>query len=281
MKEIGAPLGGELSGHICFADNYIGIDDAPYDACRLVDLLARKNRPFSELVAELPQYVATPEIRIEVDEKKKWEVVEQALEYFRKSHEVIDVDGARILFAWKKSDRLDDYHLHELDLASGKVRQLTFGLGFADYEGEFVEHCFTAFDFSGIELTPPTTTFDKEMTVQVGDKAVELYKLQHDGEWPGTVGNTTNWATFVAQMTLTTDRAGNPGGRLGPYLRTGIPENPFTGTNSGVVSTTDIVTPGTGWHFNPETGVVSDARDVHVGTLPDEGVPGQKGFDVG
>jgi phosphomannomutase/phosphoglucomutase len=98
MKEIGAPLGGELSGHICFADKYIGIDDAPYDACRLVDLLARKDRPFSEIVAELPQYVSTPEIRIEVDEEKKWEVVELALEHFRQSHEVIDVDGARVLF---------------------------------------------------------------------------------------------------------------------------------------------------------------------------------------
>ncbi|MFH1765159.1 MAG: phosphomannomutase/phosphoglucomutase [Gemmatimonadota bacterium] len=98
MKEIGAPLGGELSGHICFADKYIGIDDAPYDACRLVDLLARKNQPFSEVVAELPQYVSTPEIRIEVDEKKKWEVVDRALEHFRQSYEVIDVDGARVLF---------------------------------------------------------------------------------------------------------------------------------------------------------------------------------------
>jgi phosphomannomutase/phosphoglucomutase len=98
MKELGAPLGGELSGHICFADNYIGIDDAPYDACRLVDLLARKDRPFSEIVAELPQYVSTPEIRIEVDEEKKWEVVEAALEHFRRDHDVIDVDGARVLF---------------------------------------------------------------------------------------------------------------------------------------------------------------------------------------
>ncbi|NNM06652.1 MAG: phosphomannomutase/phosphoglucomutase [Gemmatimonadetes bacterium] len=98
MKELGAPLGGELSGHICFADNYIGIDDAPYAACRLVDLLARKDRPLSDLVADLPQYVATPEIRIEVDEEKKWEVVERALEHFRKSHDVIDVDGARVLF---------------------------------------------------------------------------------------------------------------------------------------------------------------------------------------
>ncbi len=98
MKELGAPLGGELSGHICFADDYIGIDDAPYDACRLVDLLSRADRSFSEIVADLPQYVSTPEIRIEVDETKKWEVVERALEHFSQSHDVIDVDGARVLF---------------------------------------------------------------------------------------------------------------------------------------------------------------------------------------
>ena len=98
MKDIGASLGGELSGHICFADKYIGIDDAPYDACRLVDLLARKKQSLSEMVAELPHYVSTPEIRIEVDEEQKWDVVERALEHFRMSHEVIDVDGARVLF---------------------------------------------------------------------------------------------------------------------------------------------------------------------------------------
>jgi phosphomannomutase/phosphoglucomutase len=98
MKEEQAPLGGELSGHICFADDYIGIDDALYDACRLVDLLARQEKPFSEMVASLPSYHSTPEIRIEVDEEKKWEVVERALEHFRKTHDVIDVDGARVLF---------------------------------------------------------------------------------------------------------------------------------------------------------------------------------------
>jgi phosphomannomutase / phosphoglucomutase len=98
MKETGAPLGGELSGHICFADEYIGIDDALYGACRLVDLLARRDGSFSQLVASLPRYVATPEIRIEVDERKKWEVVDRALEHFREGHEVVDVDGARILF---------------------------------------------------------------------------------------------------------------------------------------------------------------------------------------
>lgn len=98
MKAIGAVLGGELSGHICFADSYIGIDDAPYDACRLVDLLARNDRPLSEIVAELPHYVSTPEIRIEVDEERKWEVVDKALAHFKETHDVIDVDGARVLF---------------------------------------------------------------------------------------------------------------------------------------------------------------------------------------
>jgi phosphomannomutase/phosphoglucomutase len=98
MKEEGAPLGGELSGHICFADDYIGIDDALYDACRLVDLLAREDEPFSSLVEKLPAYVSTPEIRIEVDEEKKWVVVEEALAHFKRTHEVIDVDGARVLF---------------------------------------------------------------------------------------------------------------------------------------------------------------------------------------
>lgn len=50
----------------------------------------------------------------------------------------VSTDGQRILFAWKKSDRLDDFHLHELELASGRIRQLTFGLGFADYEGIYL-----------------------------------------------------------------------------------------------------------------------------------------------
>ncbi len=98
MKTEGAPLGGELSGHICFADDYIGIDDALYGACRLVDLLARKEEPFSALVDSLPTYVSTPEIRLEVDEELKWSVVENALEHFKKDYDVIDVDGARVLF---------------------------------------------------------------------------------------------------------------------------------------------------------------------------------------
>ena len=50
----------------------------------------------------------------------------------------VSYDGKRILFAWKKSDRGDDYHLYEMEVETGKVRQLTFGLGFADYEGAYL-----------------------------------------------------------------------------------------------------------------------------------------------
>ncbi|MGH7477208.1 MAG: phosphomannomutase/phosphoglucomutase [Longimicrobiales bacterium] len=98
MRETGAPIAGELSGHICFADDYYGFDDAPYAACRLVDLLARKGRPLSELIGEFPRYVATPEMRVDVTEELKWEIVRAAVDHFRRDHEVVDIDGARVLF---------------------------------------------------------------------------------------------------------------------------------------------------------------------------------------
>ncbi len=97
MREIGAPVAGELSGHICFSD-FFGYDDALYAACRLVDLVARQERPLSTLVDEFPKYVSTPEIRVEVPEEEKFEIVRRAVDEFRKDHEVIDVDGARVLF---------------------------------------------------------------------------------------------------------------------------------------------------------------------------------------
>jgi phosphomannomutase / phosphoglucomutase len=98
MREVGAPLAGELSGHICFADEYFGFDDALYDACRLVELLARSDRPLSAMVDAFPRFLSTPEIRIHVTEETKWRVVDAALEHFRNTHDVIDVDGVRIQF---------------------------------------------------------------------------------------------------------------------------------------------------------------------------------------
>jgi phosphomannomutase/phosphoglucomutase len=98
MKEAGAPVAGELSGHICFGEDYYGFDDALYGACALVQLVSRSARPLSERVAEFPTYVSTPEIRVEVTEETKFGIVRRAVEHFSRDHEVIAVDGARVLF---------------------------------------------------------------------------------------------------------------------------------------------------------------------------------------
>lgn len=99
MKDESAALAGELSGHICVGgDEYFGFDDALYDACYLVDLVSRSERPLSALVADFPAYVSTAEIRIDVDEEHKFDLVAQALEHFKARYEVVDVDGARIQF---------------------------------------------------------------------------------------------------------------------------------------------------------------------------------------
>lgn len=98
MKETGAPLGGELSGHICFADDFIGSDDALYAACRLSELLSTSETPLSALIDAFPKYASTPEIRIDLTEETKTTLVAAALEHFGKKYEVIDVDGVRILF---------------------------------------------------------------------------------------------------------------------------------------------------------------------------------------
>ena len=98
MKETGALLAGELSGHIMVADDYYGFDDALYGACRLISIVSRADRPLSEMVSEFPVYVSTPEIRIDVTEEQKWEIVDEAVAHFKKSHDVVDVDGARVQY---------------------------------------------------------------------------------------------------------------------------------------------------------------------------------------
>ncbi|MDP9349485.1 MAG: phosphomannomutase/phosphoglucomutase [Gemmatimonadota bacterium] len=98
MKEEGSLLSGELSGHIMFGDNYFGYDDALYGAVLLIDIVARQGRPLSEWIAEFPVFVSTAELRYAATEETKFEIVGRATEHFRASHEVIDVDGARVLF---------------------------------------------------------------------------------------------------------------------------------------------------------------------------------------
>jgi len=98
MKEEHAELAGEMSGHMFFADRYFGYDDALYAACRLMEIVARSGQPLSAQLAGLPETVSTPEIRIDCPDELKFQVVDRVLDHFRGTHNVIDVDGVRVLF---------------------------------------------------------------------------------------------------------------------------------------------------------------------------------------
>ena len=98
MKETGALLAGEMSGHMFFADRYFGYDDAIYAACRLLEILDRTGRSLKELLAGIPKTVNTPEIRMDCPEAAKLPLVEAVLAHYRSRHEVIDIDGVRVKF---------------------------------------------------------------------------------------------------------------------------------------------------------------------------------------
>jgi phosphomannomutase/phosphoglucomutase len=98
MREEEALLAGEMSGHIFFADRYYGYDDALYAACRLIEIVSRSNERLSELLDDLPLYRSTPEIRVDCEDERKFDVVEEVCNNFKRTNEVIDVDGARVKF---------------------------------------------------------------------------------------------------------------------------------------------------------------------------------------
>ena len=98
MKETGALLAGEMSGHLFFADRYFGYDDAVYASCRLLEILAKHGKGASALISDVPKTETTPEIRVSCPDEKKFGVVERVRNHFSQNHEVIDIDGARILF---------------------------------------------------------------------------------------------------------------------------------------------------------------------------------------
>jgi phosphomannomutase/phosphoglucomutase len=98
MKALRAPLAGEMSGHMFFTEGFYGHDDALYGAARLLRIVADSGKSVSELLADVPRYVSTPELRIDVPEARKFAIVEAAVRHFRAEHDVIDVDGVRVLF---------------------------------------------------------------------------------------------------------------------------------------------------------------------------------------
>jgi phosphomannomutase/phosphoglucomutase len=98
MKEEHALLAGEMSGHMFFADRFFGYDDAIYAALRLLEIVADAEQPLHELLADVPKTYATPELRVATDDDVKFDLVSRVLAHYQRTHDVIDVDGARIQF---------------------------------------------------------------------------------------------------------------------------------------------------------------------------------------
>ena len=99
MKETGAEVGGEMSGHMFFADRFLGYDDAIYATCRLLEILSRTTGGVADLLEGLPSAHNTPELRVDCPDEFKFEVVRRVRDRLAKDHEVSDVDGVRVKFA--------------------------------------------------------------------------------------------------------------------------------------------------------------------------------------
>jgi len=98
MRETGADLAGEMSGHMYFADRYFGYDDGIYAGCRTAEIVAQAATPLSARLADVPRYVSTPEIRVDCTDDDKFRVVDEVAAHFRARYPTVDVDGVRILF---------------------------------------------------------------------------------------------------------------------------------------------------------------------------------------
>ena len=98
MREAGAQLGGEMSGHVFYRHRYFGYDDAIYTSGRLLELLSRSPQKLSELRADIPKTFSTPEIRIQSSDERKFQIVDEAVKYFSARYQTITVDGVRVVF---------------------------------------------------------------------------------------------------------------------------------------------------------------------------------------
>jgi phosphomannomutase/phosphoglucomutase len=98
MKELKAPLAGEMSGHMFFGGDYLGFDDALFAAARLLEIVSRQPFGLAPLLADLPRTYATPEIRVECPEEEKFDLVERAAVHFATLYPVNTIDGVRITF---------------------------------------------------------------------------------------------------------------------------------------------------------------------------------------
>jgi len=99
MKTENAKFAGEMSGHIFFADDYYGYDDALYVGLRLLQILSNTTKTLSELTKDIPQYYSTPEMRIDCkDDNEKFKITEKAVSFFTENYDCKTIDGVRIKF---------------------------------------------------------------------------------------------------------------------------------------------------------------------------------------
>ncbi|MBZ4687669.1 MAG: phosphomannomutase / phosphoglucomutase [Clostridia bacterium] len=98
LKETGAPFAGEMSGHMFFADEYYGFDDAIYASARLLRILSNIENTLADELKKLPEYYSTPEIRIDCPDAIKFKIVSECKSFFSEKYSIIDVDGIRINF---------------------------------------------------------------------------------------------------------------------------------------------------------------------------------------
>jgi len=98
MLKENAEFGGEMSGHIFFKDGYFGFDDAIYASLRLLLILSNTNQKITEMLSDVPKTFTTPEIRVDCPDEEKFEIVKKITADFKKEYDVIDIDGARVIF---------------------------------------------------------------------------------------------------------------------------------------------------------------------------------------
>ena len=103
MRQEQAALGGEMSGHIFFVEDYYGFDDGLFAGLKLIEYFSTQNKSVSELIADTPYYISSPALHAECPDEKKYQVVEELTREFKNDYKVIDVNGARVMFgdgAW-------------------------------------------------------------------------------------------------------------------------------------------------------------------------------------
>jgi phosphomannomutase/phosphoglucomutase len=99
MRDDGILLGGEVSGHMFFGENYYGVDDGILASCKIVDIAARTREPISSLFASVPHLHTTPELKAPCPDAEKFRVIDELVRDLKQRHQTIDIDGARVLFA--------------------------------------------------------------------------------------------------------------------------------------------------------------------------------------